>query len=77
MKITYDPDKDILQIVLTEKSVEETAQITPGLILDYDENDHLVGIELRKASKTIDNPYAIAYEVGEADLNKPRPKVRD
>ncbi|MEB3293419.1 MAG: DUF2283 domain-containing protein [Synechococcales bacterium] len=77
MKITYDPEKDILQIVLADKPVEETAQITPGLILDYDENDHLVGLELRKASKAMDNPYSIAYLVGEADLNKPRPTVRE
>jgi uncharacterized protein YuzE len=77
MRVVYDPDRDILQIVFMENSVEETAQIAPGLILDYDEDDNLVGLELRKASTRVDNPYAIAYKVGESDQNKPQLKINE
>ena len=75
MKIVYDADKDILQITLVSSPVEETTQIAPGLVLDYDDDGQVIGIELRKASKRVDNPYAIAYQIGEASRSKPEPKV--
>jgi uncharacterized protein YuzE len=77
MKITFDPDKDILQIVFIDTTVEETAQIAPGLVLDYDVDGNAIGLELRKASTKVDNPYAISYLVGEANTDKPRPKEKD
>lgn len=73
MKVVYDPDKNILQIALNGGAIAETAQITPNLILDYDEDGMLIGLELRNASKSVANPYAIAYEVGQANLDKPQP----
>jgi uncharacterized protein YuzE len=74
MKIIYDPNKDILQIAFVETTVEETAQIAPGLVFDYDEDGNVIGIELKKASTKIDNPYAISYLVGEANVDKPQPQ---
>lgn len=77
MKVVYDPDKDILQISLRKSLVEETTQIAPGLILDYDEDGAVVGLEVRKASQKMDDPQAIAYNIGAADESKPSPKVKD
>jgi uncharacterized protein YuzE len=77
MKVIYDPDKDILQISLIDTTIEETTQIAPGLVLDYDEDDNLVGLELRKASKKVDNPYSIDYMIGEINNRKPRLKEKD
>lgn len=74
MKVIYDPDKDILQISFSETTVEETTKITPELVLDYDKDGDLIGLEIRKASTKVENPYAIAYLVGEANVDKPRPK---
>ncbi len=75
MKIVYDSEKNILQIALNSRAIAETAQITPNLILDYDEDGQVIGLELRNASKSVENPYAIAYEVGQANLDKPQPYV--
>jgi uncharacterized protein YuzE len=77
MKVIYDPDKDILQITFIEMTVEETAQIAPGLVLDYDVDGNIIGVEIAKASTKVDSPYAIAYLVGEANIDKPRPKDKD
>ena len=77
MKVIYDPDKDILQITFIEMTVEETAQIAPGLVLDYDVDGNIIGVEIAKASTKVDSPYAIAYLVGEANVDKPRPKDSD
>jgi uncharacterized protein YuzE len=74
MKVLYDPDNDILQITLSDATVEETAQIAPGLVLDYDVDGHLIGLELKKASRKVDNPYAISYLVGAANFDKPQLK---
>jgi uncharacterized protein YuzE len=77
MKVVYDPDKDILQIALIETNIEETAQIAPGLILDYDEDGNVIGLELRKASQKMDSPYAMCYLVGQANIDKPQPNIKD
>lgn len=77
MKVVYDPDKDILQFSFLEKPIEETAQIAPGLILDYDEDGNVIGLELRQASTRVDHPYELAYLVGQADEDKPTPKVNE
>jgi uncharacterized protein YuzE len=75
MKVVYDPDKDILQISLVSTVIEETAQIAPGLVLDYDEDGHVIGIEIRRASMRTDSPYAISFNVGNANLSKPLPNA--
>lgn len=73
MKVIYDPDKDILQITFVPTVVEETAQISPGLILDYDEDGQVIGLEIKRASIKTESPYAISFDVGQANLNKPLP----
>ncbi|MEB3337081.1 MAG: DUF2283 domain-containing protein [Leptolyngbyaceae bacterium] len=75
MKVVYDPDKNILQISLHGGVIAETAQIAPNLILDYDEDGQVMGLELRNASEHVESPYAIAYEVGKANLDKPQPYI--
>jgi uncharacterized protein YuzE len=75
MKVVYDPEKDILQVTFIETIIEETAQIAPGLVLDYDEDGNVIGLELRKASIKMDNPYTISYVVGEANMDKPQLSV--
>jgi uncharacterized protein YuzE len=77
MKVVYDSGKDILQIAFNNIVIEETAQIAPGLVLDYDEDGNVIGLELRKASTRVDSPYAISYLVGEANIDKPQPKMKD
>ncbi len=74
MKVIYDPEKDILQITFIEMTVEETAQIAPGLVLDYDGDGNAIGLEITNASKKVDNPHAIAYVVGAANVDKPQIK---
>ncbi len=71
MKVLYDPDKDILQISFNKAIIEETAQLAPGLILDYDEDGKVIGLELRKASNRLEDPQEITYVVGSANTDKP------
>lgn len=51
MKFEYDPAVDALYVRLNERDIIESEQIRPGIILDYDEDGHVVGIEVLSASK--------------------------
>jgi uncharacterized protein YuzE len=73
MRIIYDPDKDIMQIALNSREVVETAQVSPNLVLDYDDDGLVIGLELRRASTRIDNPMGVAFAIGQANLDKPQP----
>ena len=73
MKIVYDPERDILQISFNDRVIDETTQIARGLILDYDEDGQVIGLELRRASERVHNPCQAVFEVGLANLEKPQP----
>lgn len=61
MKVTYDPEVDALTIILSDAAVEESDEAKPGVILDYDVEGNIVGLEILNASKRVDNPKAIDY----------------
>lgn len=64
MKISYDPEADILRILLSQSPIEESDEDKPGVILDYDVNGNLVGVELLDASTRTDKPQALEFMVG-------------
>jgi len=53
MKLNYHPDTDSLYIDLSEKPSVETREISEGILLDYDANGNLVGIDIDNASKKV------------------------
>lgn len=61
--IKYDKDIDIIYIRLTHAKVAESDEDKPGIILDYDEAGNIVGIEVLNASKKINQPNGVIYEV--------------
>ena len=65
MKVTYDPEVDVLRIVLSDAAVEESDEDKPDLILDYDENGNIVGLEILDASKRVTNPRSFECAVME------------
>ena len=63
MKITYDPDVDVLRILFSNTPIEESDEDKPGVILDYDKDGNIVGLEILDASKRMENPRSIEYAV--------------
>jgi len=53
MKVSYYPDTDSLYIDLSEKPSAESREISEGVILDYDSEGNLVGIDIDNASKKV------------------------
>ena len=63
MKVTYDPEVDVLHILLRNAPVEESDEDKPGVILDYDKDGNVVGLEILDASKRMENPKSVEYAV--------------
>jgi uncharacterized protein YuzE len=54
MKISYYPDSDSLYIDLSEQPSTESREISEGVVLDYDAEGRLVGIDIDNASQKVE-----------------------
>jgi uncharacterized protein YuzE len=63
MKVTYDPGVDVLRILFRDVPVEESDEDKPGVILDYDKDGNVVGMEVLNASQRVENPRGVDYAV--------------
>jgi len=63
MKVTYDPDVDVLRILFRNVPIEESDEDKPGVILDYDKEGNIVGMEVLNASQRAENPRGVDYAV--------------
>jgi len=54
MKLNYYKDTDSLYIDLSAKPSAESREISNGVVLDYDAEGNLVGIDIDNASLKID-----------------------
>ena len=63
MKVTYDPEVDVLRILFSNTPIEESDEDKPGVILDYDKDGNIVGLEILDASKRMENPRVVEYAV--------------
>ena len=51
MKIAFDPIADALYVELADGDVEKTEEIKPGVMMDYDADGNVVGVEVLYVSK--------------------------
>jgi len=63
MKVTYDAEVDILRIMLSDQSVDESDEDKPGIIIDYDAQGNVVSMEILDASKRGLNPHGVEYAI--------------
>lgn len=54
MKLNYYPETDSLYINLSEQFSVESHEISEGILLDYDAEGRLVGIDIDNASNKIE-----------------------
>jgi uncharacterized protein YuzE len=62
VKVTYDPEVDALYILFRDVPVEESAEDKPGVVLDYDKDGNIIGIEILDASKRMENPRSVEFQ---------------
>ena len=63
MKVTYDPEVDVVRIILSNAPVQESDEDKPGIIIDYDKDGNIVGLEILDASRRMENPRCVEYAV--------------
>ncbi len=54
MKLDYFPDTDSLYIELADHASVDSGEVSEGVVLDYDANGNLVGIDIDNASTKVD-----------------------
>ena len=54
MRITYYPETDSMYIDFSSQESVESNEISPGVVLDYDSEGNITGIDIDNASKKLD-----------------------
>jgi uncharacterized protein YuzE len=63
MKVTYDAEVDVIRILFSDAPIEESDEEKPGVILDYDADGNVIGLEILDASRRVTNPRSLEYAV--------------
>ena len=54
MKLNYYPETDSLYIDLSSKASNESIEVSEGIVIDYDDDGKITGIDIDNASHKID-----------------------
>jgi len=54
MRLSYYPDTDSLYVELSEKESVDSIEISEGVVVDFDKDGNIVGIDIDNASKKLD-----------------------
>ena len=54
MRMHYSQAADAIYIRLKEDRIYNTDEVTPDIIMDYDDKGNVIGIEILSASKKVD-----------------------
>jgi uncharacterized protein YuzE len=63
MKLEYDQQADAMYIRLRQAKVAESEEVRPGVVLDFDAQGQVLGIEMLDVSQRTDNPRELAMEL--------------
>lgn len=63
MKIEYDQQADAMYIRLRAGVVAESEEVRLGVVLDFDSEGRVLGIEMLDVSERTDNPRELAMEL--------------
>ena len=55
MKLNVDKTADALYLRLDDSPIGESEEVSPGVVLDYNESNEVVGVEMRYLSKRSPN----------------------
>lgn len=51
MRLSVDKEADALYLRLDDSSIVESEEVSPGIVLDYNESNEVVGVEMRQLSR--------------------------
>jgi uncharacterized protein YuzE len=53
MTLKVDRESDALYLRLDESKIVDSEEVTPGVVLDFNEHDEVVGVEILRLSKRV------------------------
>lgn len=56
MRLKVDRESDALYLRLDESKIVDSEEVTPGVVLDFNEHDEVVGVEILRLSKRVSMP---------------------
>ena len=68
MKLTVDPEADALYLRLNDAQIADSEQVASGVILDYDAQDNVVGVEMLHLSKRARKEDLERLQIGRAHV---------
>ena len=73
MRFSYYPDTDSLYIDLSEKAGVDSREVAPGVVLDFDAEGKLVGIDIDRASQVVNLSRLEAEQLPIGSISVTRP----
>ncbi len=65
MRIIYDPNTDIMNVIFRDDKIKESDELKEGIVVDYGFDGGVVGFEIFDARKNIAQPNMVSYELKE------------
>jgi uncharacterized protein YuzE len=59
MRVRVDHAADAIYLNLTDRPIKDSAEVADGIVVDYDSQGHIVGIEILDASRRTNDPNAL------------------
>lgn len=56
MRMRVDQGADAVYLNLTDRPIKDSAEVADGIVVDYDDEGRIVGVEILDASKRTDDP---------------------
>jgi uncharacterized protein YuzE len=56
MRVRVDHAADAIYLNLTDRPIRDSAEVADGIVVDYDDEGRIVGVEILDASKRTDDP---------------------
>lgn len=56
MRMRVNHGADAVYLNLTDRPIRDSEEVADGIIVDYDAEGHIIGIEILDASKRTDDP---------------------
>ena len=56
MRMRVDQRSDAIYLNLTDRDIKDSEEVADGVVVDYDAEGRIVGIEILDASKRTDDP---------------------
>lgn len=53
MRVHFDKQSDAIYFRLDDSKIVESEEVKPGIILDFNEHDQVVGVEILNAGKRV------------------------